>query len=88
MTRPIRFTAHALVAMARRGLAQDIVRGVVTGPGVVLPDGQREIRRSLLPFPPDGRHYLVRVVVEVTDLEIIVITAYRTSRFEKYGVAP
>jgi hypothetical protein len=37
-----------------------------------------------VPFPPEGVLYLVRVFVDVTPELETVVTAYRTSRIEKY----
>ena len=37
---------------------------------------------------PDGRAYLLRVVVERWGEDTLVITAYRTTKFAKYGAAP
>lgn len=88
MTARIRLTAHALLALARRGISEELAIRAAEHPDRIVADGDRQIHQALVPFPPDGRLYLVRVVVEVSEAEIVVVTAYRTSRIEKYGAAP
>jgi hypothetical protein len=44
----------------------------------------REVRQSRVAFPPEGKTYLVRVVVDLGPDALRVVTAYRTSKIEKY----
>jgi hypothetical protein len=63
---------------------ETIVR-VATQPeqtGAVRPG--REVRQSRFPFPPEGKTYLVRVIVDLDDAEDVVVTVYRTSKIAKY----
>ena len=48
----------------------------------------REVRQSRLPFAPQGRIYLVRVVVEREEQWDLVVTVYRTSKIQKYWAQP
>ena len=78
-------TRHAMVQMERRGLTSETVRHVLAEPGQ-----RREIRRGrivlqsrpLLGTP--AREYLVRVFVDVDRRPPAVVTAYRTSKVDKY----
>ena len=65
---------HARREAARRGIAEDIVLQVAAGPGQVEPlRSGREVRQSLIGFPPDDKVYLVRVVVDLEpQLEVVV----------------
>lgn len=76
---------HVRQQAARRGINEAIVRAVAEAPEQVvrIRDG-REVRQSRVPFPPSGIQYLVRVFVDVSPEFETVVTAYRTSRIEKY----
>jgi hypothetical protein len=82
---PPRFTDHALEACERRGIAVvDVLRVLSTPDDIQAQDG-RQILQSTLPLPPEGKSYLVRVVVEGFGEDTVVVTAYRTTKFAKYG---
>ena len=82
------FTEHALEALARRGIdAADVLR-TLERPDAVEDQGSRLVLQRTLALPPDDRHYLVRVVVERCGEDTVVITAYRTTKFAKYGATP
>ena len=76
-------TPHALLELRRRDLDEAIVRQVLANPEqrlVVRPG--REVVQSRLEF--GGRRYLFRVFVDVDRSPAEVVTAYRTSKIEKY----
>ena len=76
---------HARWEAERRGVAEDNVLEVVARPeqvAAVRPG--REVRQSRIAFPPEGKIYLVRVFVDVFEEELVVVTAYRTSKIAKY----
>ena len=75
-------TPHAAEGIRRRGLDQT-VRYVLTHPEqrfVVRPG--REVVHSIIELA--GRRYLVRVFVDVDRTPAEVVTAYRTSKVDKY----
>jgi len=76
---------HVRRQAERRGIDEAILLTVATAPEQVAPvrDG-REVRQSRVPFPPDGRLYLVRVFVDLSPGRETVVTVYRTSRITKY----
>lgn len=78
----IRFTDHALLEMRERRITRMQVRRVLEKPGQVIPSESREVRQSRIVWLT--RHYLLRVVVEISVAECAVITAYRTSKIAKY----
>ncbi len=79
------FTEHARNQAHRRGIDERIVRQVLEHPEEVLPArSAREVRQSRVSFPPGGKIYLVRVVVDRTAARTKVVTVYRTRKFEKY----
>jgi hypothetical protein len=85
----IRITDHARQQALLRGLDIAAVLLVAQRPEQVLPlTPGREVRQSRVLLPGARRVYLVRVVVDTTQLPAAVITAYRTSRLAKYWRQP
>ena len=76
-------TPHAILELRRRNLDEAMVREVLAYPEqrLVLRSG-REVVQSRLEF--GGRRYLFRVFVDVDRSPAEVVTAYRTSKIEKY----
>jgi hypothetical protein len=75
--------------MARRGIPLALVQAAMDHPEQRLVDESspgRWIRQSRLRFE-DGRMYLLRVVVAEDEQPPVIITAYRTSKIEKYWSA-
>jgi len=79
------FTPHALFEMNRRDLTQETVRNVID-----QPDQRWKIREGRLLFQKcvnmgsPGKEYLVRVFVDAGHDQMEVVTAYKTSKIEKY----
>lgn len=74
---------HAAFEMERRGVDEALVRRVLGAPEqrVAVRSG-RDVLQSRVEI--DGRTYLVRVFVDVDRRPAEVVTAYRTSKIEKY----
>ena len=84
-----RFSRHAEWEMARRGIPLALVEAVMEHPEQRLVDESgtgRWIHQSRLRFG-DGKMYLLRVVVAEEEQPHVIITAYRTSKIEKYWSA-
>ena len=84
-----RLSRHAEWEMSRRGIPLALVQTVMEHPEQRLIDESRTGRRiyqSQLPFE-NGKMYLLRVVVDEGDQPPVIITAYRTSKIEKYWSA-
>jgi hypothetical protein len=83
-----RLTRHAQEEMARRRIPEILVRQVLNQPEQIVPAASgRNAYQSRLNFP-DGRTYLVRVVVAEIAGSSFVITVYRTSKVAKYWRVP
>lgn len=83
---PIRLSTHARRQAARRNIADEVILEIVRSPEQVVPLGaSREVRQSRWIDPATGRAYLIRVFVDVGRDADVVVTAYRTTKFEKYG---
>jgi hypothetical protein len=85
-TAPIRdyvLTPHASSELLRRGLDEAMVHQVLAEPEqrIAVRPG-REVVQSV--FQLAGRHYLVLVFVDVDRNPAEVVTAYRTSKIDKY----
>ena len=81
-----RLSRHAEWEMTRRGIPLALVQAVMDHPEQRLVDESRAgrwIRQSRLRFE-DGKMYLLRVVVAEDEQPPVIITAYRTSKIEKY----
>jgi Domain of unknown function (DUF4258) len=81
-----RLSRHAEWEMRRRGIPLALVQAVMEHPEQCLADDARTGRRihqSRLRFE-DGKMYLLRVVVAEDEQPPAIITAYRTSKIEKY----
>ena len=84
--KPVQILDHALFEMKRRGISEAEIRATVAKPGQIVPGKKgRQIYQSLL--PPHG-HHLLRVVVKEETAAYDVITAYKTSKTEKYWRQP
>ena len=87
--RRVVFSDHARWEAERRGLAEEAVFAVVVRPEQVVDVRPgREVRQSRIVLPPEGKTYLVRVFVDVSEEELVVVTAYRTSKVAKYWRQP
>jgi hypothetical protein len=84
-----RLSGHAEWEMTRRGIPLALVKAVMDAPEQRVIDGQatgRWIHQSRLRFE-DGKMYLLRVIVAEDQQPPVIITAYRTSKIEKYWSA-
>lgn len=74
---------HAALEMQRRGLDEAIVRQVLAAPDQrAIVRAGRDVLQSRIEL--EGRTYLVRVFVDMDRNPAEVVTAYRTSKIEKY----
>ena len=82
-----RFSNHARKEVRRRGIPQALVEMVLAEPEQKTPEyGTIICYQSRVTI--DSRTYLLRVMVEEAKQPPVVVTAYRTSRIEKYWSAP
>ena len=80
-----RLTDHARLEMKRRQIAEAEVTQVLSAPEQtekVRPG--RVVYQSQVEFGAEVRIYLLRVFVDIDRRPAEVVTAYRTSRIEKY----
>jgi hypothetical protein len=78
-----RFTEHAQEQMAKRQLAEADVRQTLVSPEEVLPVREgRVVAQSVL----EG--HLLRVFIDVDREPMEVVTAYRTSKIDRYRSQP
>lgn len=79
-----RLSSHVLQEMTRRDISHEVLEGVLVQPEQVVPGkGDRTIYQSCLDND-QGKTCLIRVVVDETIDPPLVITAYRTSKVQKY----
>jgi hypothetical protein len=78
-------TDHAAAQIAKRALTEADIRAVLAQPEqVVEVRPGRVIAQSVVRQADPDRPYLVRVVVDTDRQPPEVVTAYRTSRMDKY----
>lgn len=79
-----RYTSHAIEEMKRRGISKEIADRVCYFPEQKIPqDNGRVVHQSQIEVEP-GRIQLIRVFIDPNDNPPAVVTAYRTSKIEKY----
>ncbi|MGL4941739.1 MAG: DUF4258 domain-containing protein [Thermoguttaceae bacterium] len=83
--KPLRWTHHALTELDRREIAKAEAEKAIADPDLVV--------EGNLPRQIFMRRYfdtvlqvemLLRVVVEETDAEVVIVTLYKTSQWKKY----
>lgn len=79
------FSEHARFELLRRGLSEEAVRAILLSPEqrIEVRPG-RVVLQSKVVLEPPGRVFLLRVFVDVDRRPAEVVTAYRTSKVEKY----
>ncbi len=83
--KPVRWTRHALDDLAARDNSREEAERTLAGPDRIAVGRpprliyQRRYHDALL-----GEEMLHRVVIEETELERVVVTLYKTSKFTKY----
>ncbi len=80
-----RLTDHARFEMERRGISEADIARVLSAPeqsDLVRPG--RLVYQSRMEFEEPGKIYLLRVFVDIDRQPAEVVTAYRTSKVEKY----
>ena len=84
MTRVV-VSSHARFEMERRQILEEAVCQVALAPQQVVSSAKRRaIHQSRVDDAASGRKMLLRVVVEQRQDAVFVVTAYRTSKIEKY----
>lgn len=78
------FSNHALQRMENRNISKEIVLKVIDTPdSVSLQNDSVAVYSKIVEI--DSKTYLYRVFVNSEKIPTLIITAYRTSKFEKYG---
>ena len=76
----IKFTKHALERMKARGITKEEVIEIITNPDKEIHDSYRNtIAHRVI------KKYLLRVFYRIEKDSKIVITAYKTSKIDKYS---
>ena len=91
MEKPVRWTDHALDNLGDREIARPEADRALREPEAVAPgDAGRQVLMRRYSDEVLGQEMLLRIVVEETSSERVVVTAYKTSRFKKYlkGLTP
>ena len=80
----IRFIPYAEARVRRRRLSRELVEQVVEKPQQLIEEGDRKVAQSRYTDPEKGMEYILRVIYEQAGEDKLVITAYQTSKIQKY----
>jgi hypothetical protein len=81
----LRWTSHALQALADREIERAVAEQTIASPErTVVDPPKREVLMRRYFDVGLGREMLLRVVVEETLVEKVVVTIYKTSQIAKY----
>jgi uncharacterized DUF497 family protein len=83
--KPIRWTHHADSNLVKRGISRDDAEKTINEPDAIMPASpSRSFRQRRYLDKTLSAIMLMRVLVEETTSENVVITLYKTSKFGKY----
>jgi len=83
MPKSIRIRPHAKKQLKERKIPEDLVRKVLLHPGQVVNSySERKVAQDIIEY--GGTQFLVRVIYEETGNTIKVVTAYLTTKIDKY----
>jgi hypothetical protein len=81
------FSDHAANQINRRGITPEDVREVLANPLSIAPSREgRVVIQGLVISEISRRSTLLRIFVNVDRNPPVIVTAYKTSKLEKYGV--
>ena len=84
MNADFRYSRHAEEELLRRGISREIADTVLRNPEQIVAERvPRRAYQSRVDFG-GGRFFLVRLIVDDTANPAVVVTAYRTSKIDKY----
>ena len=87
--KPLRWTLHALLALEDRSIDRAEVEETIAEPELSALDPPRRVVLMRRYFDGQlGRQMLLRVVVEETRQERVVVTVYKTSQIARYLKEP
>jgi hypothetical protein len=83
--KPVRWSPHAVEWLTRRGVDAEEARLAVIAPEFMAPAKHgRTVYMRRYVDSSRGKAMLVRVIVEETATELVVLTVYHTSKVDKY----
>jgi hypothetical protein len=82
---PVRWTTHALTNLDEREVSREEVERIIAAPEHEVPGRPgRTIRMGLYYDKLLSQTMLLRIVVEHSVNELVVVTVYKTSQIQKY----
>lgn len=79
----IEFSKHAIEKLRKRKIPQDLVLNVIENPDEIIDTDIPKVYQSLVEI--DSKEFLLRVFVNTDKLPNLIVTAYLTSKIEKYS---
>lgn len=85
MSQQLRWTEHAIQNLSDREIDRAEAEQTILEPTYVVPDPPgREIRMRRYFDSVLQQEMLLRVVVEETETEVVIVTLYKTSQIDRY----
>ncbi|HLD58059.1 MAG TPA: DUF4258 domain-containing protein [archaeon] len=81
----IKFEAHAENQIKERLLDKKQIEETLLNPGLIV-DSKKNRKIAQKVFQAKGFKFLLRVIYVIENSDFVVISAYRTTRIEKYWV--
>jgi hypothetical protein len=83
--KPVRWTTHALREIARREIDRNEAELTLRQPDAIIPAPPlRDFYQRRYADKTLSETMLLRVLVEETVTELVIVTLYKTSKFKKY----
>lgn len=85
MLKSLRWSSHAKRMLLEREVEQGEAEQTLTNPDIILPcEPHRKIYQRVYFDKVLCQDMLLRLVVEETEAERVIVTVYKTSRLDKY----
>ena len=82
--RKYRLTEHAKEEIIRRQIPINMLEDVISNPQAILPAANnRKCYQAVYAFK-NQKKYLIRIIVEEKNEQLLIITGYKTSKIGKY----
>ncbi len=86
MAKQIRFTEHGITSLAKRFIEKKTVENAVNTPDNISESYENRKVYSKKYFDAElSKEMLLRIIIDEYSTELVVITVYKTSQFDRYS---
>ena len=76
------FSNHALEQLKRRSIKRSTIEHIVENPDEIIEENNKKIYQGII--KDNSKRYLYRIFVNTNEDPYVIITAYKTSKIDKY----